>query len=72
MLLLTREKDESIVVCVAEGTIEITILRTTCRGKVTLGIIAPRNIPVHRKEIHLAIEREKVEAEQAERKGKEA
>lgn len=67
MLLLKRAKDESIIVNTSDGIIEITILQTSRNGKVCLGITATKNIPVHRKEIHLAIEREKAEAEQAER-----
>ena len=43
--------------------VEITIVDV--RGdKVRLGINAPRNIAVHRKEIYLAIQKEKEESEQ--------
>lgn len=58
MLVLTREKDESVMI---GDDVEITITGVTSGGKVTLGITAPRSIPVHRKEIYLAIEREKKE-----------
>lgn len=41
--------------------IEVTIINV--RGdKVRLGITAPRSVPVHRKEIFLAIQREKENA----------
>lgn len=43
--------------------VEITIVDV--RGdKVRLGINAPRNIAVHRKEIYIAIQKEKEETEQ--------
>jgi carbon storage regulator len=59
MLVLSRQKDESIMI---GDEVEITIVDV--RGdKVRLGINAPRNIAVHRKEIYLAIQREKEENE---------
>ncbi len=64
MLVLSRQKDESIVI---GDDIEITIVDV--RGdKVRLGITAPRNIPVHRREIYEAIQREKAEAAKVEKK----
>lgn len=55
MLVLSREKDESIMI---GDNVEITIVDV--RGnKVRLGINAPREIAVHRKEIYLAIQKEK-------------
>ena len=55
MLVLSRQRDESIMV---GDDVEITIIDV--RGdKVRLGIIAPKNIPVHRREIYDAIKREK-------------
>ena len=60
MLVLSRQKDESIMI---GDEVEITIVDV--RGdKVRLGINAPRNIAVHRKEIYLAIQKEKEENEQ--------
>ena len=60
MLVLSRQKDESIMV---GDDVEITIVDV--RGdKVRLGISAPRSISVHRKEVYEAIQREKEEAEQ--------
>lgn len=57
MLVLSRQKDESIMI---GDDVEITIVDV--RGdKVRLGINAPRNITVHRKEIYLAIQKEKEE-----------
>ena len=57
MLVLSRMKDESIMI---GDDVEITIVDV--RGdKVRLGINCPRNISVHRKEIYLAIQKEKEE-----------
>jgi carbon storage regulator len=59
MLVLSRQKDESIMI---GDEVEITIVDV--RGdKVRLGITAPKHIPVHRKEVYEAIQREKKEAQ---------
>jgi carbon storage regulator len=51
MLVLSRKKNESIVV---NDTIVITVVEI--RGdKVRLGIEAPREVPIHRSEVHAAI-----------------
>ena len=55
MLVLSRRKDESIMI---GDDVEIVIVDV--RGdKVRLGITAPKSIPVHRREIYEAIQREK-------------
>lgn len=55
MLVLSRKKSESVVI---NDDIVITIVEV--RGdKVRLGIQAPREVPVHRKEVLDAILREK-------------
>ena len=55
MLVLSRHRDESIMI---GDEVEITIVDV--RGdKVRLGITAPKSIPVHRREIYDAIQREK-------------
>ena len=57
MLVLSRQRDESIMI---GDDVEITIVDV--RGdKVRLGITAPKSIPVHRREIYDAIQREKDE-----------
>jgi len=57
MLVLSRQKDESIVI---GDDVEVTIVDV--RGdKVRLGITAPKSIPVHRREVYDAIQREKKE-----------
>lgn len=62
MLVLSRHRDESIVI--NGGTAdEIVITVVDIRGdKVRLGIDAPIEIPVHRLEVQQAIERENREA----------
>lgn len=55
MLVLSRNKDESIII---GGEIEVAIVDV--RGdKVKLGIKAPKEVSVHRKEIQEVIDREK-------------
>jgi len=57
MLVLGRQKDESIMI---GDDVEVIIIDV--RGdKVRLGITAPKNIPVHRKEVYEAIQRQKPE-----------
>jgi carbon storage regulator len=54
MLVLSRQRDESIMI---GDNVQITIV--DIRGdKVRLGIMAPAEIPVHRKEVYDAIQRE--------------
>jgi carbon storage regulator len=51
MLVLSRKKDESIVI---NNDIVITVVEI--RGdKVRLGIVAPKEVPVHREEVYEAI-----------------
>ena len=56
MLVLSRQRDESIII---GDNIVVTIV--DIRGdKVRLGINAPTEIPVHRQEVYEAIQRENV------------
>lgn len=58
MLVLSRQRDESIVI---GNNIVVTIV--DIRGdKVRLGIDAPSETPVHRREIYEAIQRESLSA----------
>lgn len=61
MLVLSRKKNESVVI---DDRIVLTVVEI--RGdKVRLGIEAPREVPVHRKEIYDAIQTERVAGESA-------
>ncbi len=58
MLVLSRKKNESIVI---GHDITVTVLEV--RGdKVRLGIVAPKEVPVHRAEVQAAIEAERKSA----------
>jgi carbon storage regulator len=60
MLVLSRQKDASIMI---GNDVEITIVDV--RGdRVRLGITAPKHVPVHRKEVYDAIQRENTEKAQ--------
>ncbi|GJM25087.1 MAG: hypothetical protein DHS20C16_15020 [Phycisphaerae bacterium] len=62
MLVLSRQRDQSIMI---GDDIEITIVDV--RGdKVRVGINAPRQVSVHRKEVYEAIRRENEEGASAE------
>lgn len=53
MLVLSRKKNESIVI-----NNDITIVVVEIRGdKVRLGVEAPKEVPVHRREVYEAIHR---------------
>ena len=70
MLVLSRQRDESIII---GDNVVITVVDV--RGdKVRLGIDAPVEIPVHRREVYEAIQREnrrasEISAEQARQAG---
>ena len=60
MLVLSRKKNESIVI-----NNDITIVIVDIRGdKVRLGVEAPKEIPVHRREVYDAIQNNEQSAEQ--------
>lgn len=59
MLVLSRKKNESIVI-----NNDITIVVVEIRGdKVRLGVEAPKEVPVHRREVYEAIRRNDLSAE---------
>ncbi len=54
MLALTRKKGEALIV---NNNVEITILEV--RGdQVKIGIMAPKDVPIYRKEVYLQIQEE--------------
>ncbi len=59
MLVLSRKKNESIVI-----NNDITIVVVEIRGdKVRLGVEAPKEVPVHRREVYDAIRRNDLASE---------
>jgi carbon storage regulator len=59
MLVLSRKKNESIVI-----NNDITVTVVEIRGdKVRLGIVAPKEVPVHRQEVYEAIHGKPADAE---------
>ncbi len=54
MLVLTRKTNESIMI---GDDVEVTVLAVS-RDKIRLGITAPRDVPVFRKEVYLSIKGE--------------
>jgi len=68
MLVLSRQRDESIII---GDNIVVTIV--DIRGdKVRLGINAPTEIPVHRQEVYEAIQRENVRSSKLDPKDAQA
>jgi carbon storage regulator len=57
MLVLSRSRDESILIG-DPPTIKVTVVQVL-GGKVRIGVEAPKEVPVHREEVYLAIQREK-------------
>jgi carbon storage regulator len=56
MLVLSRKKNESIVI-----NNDITVVVVEIRGdKVRLGVEAPKEVPVHRREVYDAIQQNEV------------
>ncbi len=52
MLVLSRKKGEKIVI---NNDIVVEVVEIRRDGKVRLGIIAPKEVPVHREEVWIAI-----------------
>jgi len=60
MLVLTRKKNESLIIA---GDIEIEILSIDGE-QVKIGIKAPKDVDIHRKEVYLAIQKANSDAAQ--------
>ena len=58
MLVLTRKTNQSIMI---GDDVEVTVLAVS-RDKIRLGITAPRDVPVFRKEVYLSIKGESGDA----------
>lgn len=61
MLVLTRKENESIMI---GDDIEVKLLSLK-ENQVKIGIIAPRDVAVHRREVYLAIQEENAQAASA-------
>jgi len=57
MLVLTRKTNQSIMI---GDDIEVSVLAVS-RDKIRLGITAPKDVPVFRKEVYLSIKSEEAE-----------
>lgn len=62
MLALSRKKNEAIIV---NNNIEITILEVK-GDQVKIGVTAPREVPVYRKEVYMQIQESNQEAASSE------
>ena len=58
MLVLTRKENESIMI---GDSIEVKVLDVK-ENQVKIGIVAPRAVAVHRREVYLAIQEENAKA----------
>ena len=61
MLALSRKKGEALVI---NNNIEVTVLEVKC-DQVKIGISAPKEVPIYRKEVYLQIQDSNKEAMQA-------
>jgi carbon storage regulator len=59
MLVLTRKTNQSIMI---GDDVEVSVLAVS-RDKIRLGITAPREVPVFRKEVYLSIKEEQLSAD---------
>lgn len=57
MLVLSRKEQESIMI----GDVSIVVIEID-GNRVRLGVEAPRNVPVHRREVYDAIKREQLDS----------
>jgi carbon storage regulator len=68
MLVLTRKTNQSIMI---GDDVEVSVLAVS-RDKIRLGITAPRDVPVFRKEVYLSIKDEQMAAKGASNRVEEA
>ena len=65
MLVLTRKTNQSIII---GDDVEVTVLAVS-RDKIRLGIAAPKDVPVHRKEVWLSMNAAKIDGGEGEGAG---
>lgn len=68
MLVLSRHRDEEIKI---GDEIEVRIVDIR-GGKVRIGITAPQDVPIHRQEVYVAIQRENRRAAEAQQEKQDA
>ena len=68
MLVLTRKSNQSIMI---GDEIEISVL-SVMGDKVRIGIQAPRSVPVYRREVYVAIQRERDDENERDREERAA
>lgn len=56
MLILTRYPNEKIMIQVGNELITVQVLEVK-NNRVSIGVTAPKNVPVHREEIYKKIQR---------------
>ena len=62
MIIISRQKDESVVLEINGAPVEIQVVDINGKDrKARLGVSAPRHISVHTKEAHLAIQKEMID-----------
>lgn len=59
MLVLSRKRDEQIVITIGGAEVVLTVV-SILGNRVQLGIDAPQNVIVHRKEVYDALKKEAV------------
>jgi carbon storage regulator len=59
MLVLTRKTNQSIMI---GDEVEVTVLAVS-RDKIRLGIAAPKDVPVYRKEVYISIKGENADGD---------
>lgn len=63
MLVLSRQRDESVYIGGANGIPLMKITIVDIRGdKVRMGFDVPKEVPIHREEVYEAIQREQARA----------
>ena len=56
MLVLTRKKDEQIVISLGQENVIVRVL-DVCGDRVRIGITAPNSVPIHREEVARRIQK---------------
>ena len=61
MLVLSRKENESVIIPMDDGN-QIEVLVVEIRGdKIRLGFSAPKDVPIHREEVWIAIQQASID-----------